>query len=72
MWGDHFEGHPLWSQLRPALAAYRDSLRRQGIAVDEWELPALGLSGNSHMLMMDSNSDELAARIQAWLMARGL
>ena len=72
VWGDHFQGHSLWGQLRPALAGYRDSLRRQGVVVDEWELPALGLTGNSHMLMMDTNSDEVATHIQSWLMEHGL
>ncbi len=34
--------------------------------------PAEGIRGNSHMLMMDRNSDEIAARIQQWLRARNL
>lgn len=72
VWGDHFDGHPLWSQLRPALTGYRDRLREQGVRVDEWELPALGLAGNSHMIMMDTNSDDVADRIQAWLTQQGL
>jgi hypothetical protein len=28
--------------------------------------------GNSHMIMMDKNSDEVAAYIQAWLQRQGL
>jgi len=30
-------------------------------------LPDLGIKGNSHMLMQDSNSLELAAWLAAWL-----
>ena len=34
----------------------------------EWlDLPEAGIKGNTHMIMMDSNSDQVAARIQAWL-----
>ncbi len=72
VWGDHFEGHATWSRIRAGLAGYRDALRRHGVSVDEWELPALGTAGNSHMLMMDRNSDEIAARVQQWLVGRGL
>ena len=31
-----------------------------------------GFHGNSHMLMMDRNSDEIAALVQRWLAERGL
>ena len=33
---------------------------------------ALGITGNSHMLMMDKNSDQIAARIQSWIEQQGL
>jgi hypothetical protein len=72
VWGDHLMGHPLWSQLRVRLQAYRQRLQAQGVQVDEWDLPALGIRGNSHMLMMDDNSDELAAHIHHWLHEQGL
>ena len=32
-------------------------------------LPEEGITGNSHMLMMDKNSDEIAAKIEAWIEA---
>ena len=31
-------------------------------------LPDLGITGNSHMLMMDRNSLALAGRVHDWLM----
>ena len=31
---------------------------------DVLDLPATGITGNSHMLMMDRNSDQIAARMQ--------
>lgn len=36
------------------------------------ELPDIGIKGNSHMLMMDSNSEEIAGKINNWLEERGL
>jgi len=35
-------------------------------------LPERGIRGNSHMLMMDDNSDQIAALIQEWIAAKGL
>jgi hypothetical protein len=35
-------------------------------------LPDLGIRGNSHMVMMDRNSDEVASLIDRWLARRGL
>jgi pimeloyl-ACP methyl ester carboxylesterase len=72
VWGDHLDGHPLWSQLRPRLRAFAQRLRQCGAHVDDWDLPALGVHGNSHMLMMDDNSEDLALRIDRWLADQGL
>ena len=30
-------------------------------------LPAMGIKGNSHMLMQDRNSDQLADLVVAWI-----
>jgi pimeloyl-ACP methyl ester carboxylesterase len=71
VWGDHFEGHGTWARIRQGLAGYRDALRDSGVRVDEVELPAQGLAGNSHMLMMDRNQDAVAALVQAWFVRHG-
>ena len=34
-------------------------------------LPDMGIKGNSHMLMMDNNNDEIAALISDWLVKKG-
>jgi hypothetical protein len=51
---------------------YHDGLRASGVRADELDLPKMGIRGNSHMLMMDRNSDEIAALVQKWLEERGL
>jgi hypothetical protein len=48
------------------------AIRDAGGTADIMDLPAEGLRGNSHMMMMDTNSDEVARRIQAWMEQRGL
>jgi hypothetical protein len=36
------------------------------------DLPQAGIRGNTHMMMMDRNSDQVAALIQRWLEQKGL
>ena len=36
------------------------------------DMPAEGVRGNSHMIMMDTNSDDVARRINAWMAGQGL
>ena len=36
------------------------------------DLPDAGIRGNSHMVMMDKNSDQVAELIQKWLAGQGL
>ena len=33
-------------------------------------LPAMGIKGNSHMLMMDDNNDQIADMINDWLVKK--
>ena len=46
--------------------------RPAGGSVDIDDLPDMGLKGNSHMIMMDKNSDQVADLIQKWLVGKGL
>jgi len=47
-------------------------LKAAGGSIDIVDLPDAGLRGNSHMVMMDRNSDDVAALIQKWLASKGL
>ncbi|MDY3690599.1 MAG: hypothetical protein SO072_01360 [Dysosmobacter sp.] len=42
------------------------------ILVECASLPELGIRGNSHMLMMDDNSADIAELIHQWLVQKGL
>ena len=48
------------------------ALRKEGGVADWWDLPKLGVNGNTHMLMMDTNSDQIARMIQKWMTEKGL
>ena len=72
VWGDNFAGNTFWEGSRRNVTRWQAQLRSAGATSDTLDLPAEGIAGNSHMLMMDTNSDEIAARIQGWIAAQGL
>ena len=72
IWGDNLDKHPVWGKIALGPNRYRDALQKAGAKVDTFDLPARGVRGNSHMLMMDRNSDQIAAMIQDWLAQQGL
>jgi hypothetical protein len=51
---------------------YEDALRKAGAVVDHVDLPSTGIKGNSHMMMMDRNSDQVAGVVQKWFEKQGL
>jgi pimeloyl-ACP methyl ester carboxylesterase len=67
VWGDNLDSPPVWPKLVPILSAFRDRLSALGANVDWMDLPARGIRGNSHMIMMDRNSDQVATLISDWI-----
>ena len=67
MMGDYLNATPLWHGLSDAMTELAYRLRRVGARVTDWRLPTLGIHGNSHLPMMDDNSDELAGMITSWI-----
>ena len=72
MYGDNVKTHPRWSKIRQGGVDYAETLHKGGGTVDIYDLPDMGLKGNSHMIMMDKNSDQVAGLIQKWLASKGL
>ena len=72
VWGDYIEGNVFWTRGRTQVAAWQERIRAAGGVADTLDLPAAGIRGNSHMMMMDSNSNEVAARVQQWMVQQGL
>ena len=70
MWGDHIEASGShWINYRRQADAYCESIARHA-SVTTLDLPSEGIAGNSHFLMMDANSDDVFARVTAWLESR--
>ena len=44
-----------------------DQQKKAGGDAEKMHLPALGIKGNSHMLMQDRNSDQLADLVIGWI-----
>jgi pimeloyl-ACP methyl ester carboxylesterase len=72
VWGDYIDQHEFWKKVVLAPQKYAAALTAAGGVADVLDLPKAGITGNSHMLMMDRNSDEVARRIQDWMGKHGL
>ncbi|MET4580126.1 esterase [Ottowia thiooxydans] len=72
IYGDYIAQDPRWPTIRANGGRYFDALRAAGGNVDVIDLPSIGIKGNSHMIMMDKNSDVIAGIIQDWLVKQRL
>jgi pimeloyl-ACP methyl ester carboxylesterase len=72
MFGDHLKDMPTgglvnWPRSLESCEDFVTQLRQAGGDAVLMHLPELGIRGNSHMLMQDRNSDELADLVIAWI-----
>ena len=72
MFGDHLGDVPgggpaNWAASLEGCNAFVAQVNKAGGDAQMMHLPALGIKGNSHMLMQDRNSDRLADLVLAWL-----
>ncbi|HEU4618186.1 MAG TPA: hypothetical protein VFV10_09095 [Gammaproteobacteria bacterium] len=72
MFGDHLadvpSGGPVsWQNAFETCNTFLDQLRKAGGDATMIHLPELGIRGNSHMLMQDRNSDQLADLVIDWI-----
>jgi pimeloyl-ACP methyl ester carboxylesterase len=72
MFGDHLSDMPAggvanWAASFDSCKAFVADVKKSGGDAEMMHLPALGIHGNSHMLMQDKNSDQLADLVIAWL-----
>ena len=72
IYGDNAKDHPRWSKIRQGGVDYAAAFKSGGGDVTVVDLPDAGLKGNSHMMMMDKNSDQIADLMQKWLVSKGL
>ena len=67
VYGDYISSSELWVGLVQRAEAFCRDVASSGGATTWWSLPAEGIHGNSHMLMMDDNSSRIAHGIADWL-----
>jgi pimeloyl-ACP methyl ester carboxylesterase len=74
VFGDHLDadtGQPhaprLWRQSFDDSLRYIDRVNAAGGRASMLHLPGVGIRGNSHLLMQDTNNLEIADRILAWI-----
>jgi pimeloyl-ACP methyl ester carboxylesterase len=56
----------------PIRSSGRRRSRAPAATAETFDLPKMGIKGNTHMLMMDRNSDEIAKLVGAWIEKQGL
>ncbi|MFM0227347.1 alpha/beta hydrolase [Paraburkholderia dipogonis] len=71
VWGDYLDQHSFWVDSVPKVRRWHDALAAAGTDVEWIDLPARGIKGNSHALMADDNSDDIAMIVLDWLRRRG-
>ena len=67
VYGDYFDVDKRWATIRENGMRFYSAIEKAGGRGKVVNLPEVGIKGNSHMLIMDRNSDEVAALIQRWL-----
>jgi len=72
MYGDNARDHPRWGKIRQNVMAYATAIRSAGGDADLLDLPDIGIKGNTHLVMMDRNSDQVAEVIKKWFERKGL
>jgi len=72
VWGDFRDKVAVWQRIQINPGKYREALLAAGGKADVFDLPAMGIKGNTHMLMMDRNSDEVAKLVSDWIAKQGL
>jgi pimeloyl-ACP methyl ester carboxylesterase len=67
LFGDYVDLSPRWSPRLKMCRAFAAAVTKAGGKTELVVLPDLGIKGNSHMLMQDRNSLEIADWLLAWI-----
>jgi len=72
VWADFLDQHAFWVASVPNVRRWYDALSAAGVDANWLDLPAHGIHGNSHAMMMDNNSAEIADLVLDWIDALDL
>ena len=67
VWGDYVPGAPRWAPRLANCRAFVAKVTAAGGKAEQLVLPDVGIRGNSHMLMQDDNSLEIAGMLVDWI-----
>jgi hypothetical protein len=71
VFGDFIEQDSRWPTIRGNDVRFFEQVKAAGGSAEVIDLPKIGIRGNSHMMMMDKNNQQIAEIIQNWLKAKG-
>lgn len=67
LWGDYVDQAPRWAPRLKLCRDFAAAVTKAGGKADLVVLPEIGIKGNSHMLMQDDNSLEIADMLVTWI-----
>lgn len=70
LFGDYVDLAPRWAPRLKMCREFVEAANKAGGKAELIVLPEIGIKGNSHMLMQDKNSLEIADRLLAWVSER--
>ena len=77
--GDYIDNGPadikstaFWKSVRDQALDFAEHYRKDGGDAEVFDLPKIGIKGNSHFMFQEMNNAEIAGHIEQWLQKRGL
>jgi len=67
VYGDYISQHPFWVGLDRDCETIATQVNQNGGDATHLRLPDIGITGNDHMMMMDSNSKQIAGVMMKWI-----
>ena len=70
VYGDYMDldvVHPWVTSMNAKFSDWKCRLDNANVEYAWWDLPKMGIKGNSHMLTMDNNNDQIADMICKWI-----
>lgn len=72
--GDYIDNGPadiqstsFWKNVRDGAVAFAAQYTADGGTAEVWDLPKMGITGNSHFLFQELNNKEIAALVEQWI-----
>ncbi len=79
LFGDYIDNGPddiqssgFWKTVRDNAQKFTEQYRKDGGDAELWDLPKMGITGNSHFLFQEKNNGQIADLLEKWLRAHNL